>query len=112
VRQGSGIATDLDGNVVITGHFYGSLNCGTDTATLTGVGYADVLAAKFSANGAAVWMKGYGSVGGSNLGRGVAIDQANDEDVATGAIQGHVQVENQALQSAGAEDVFLVRLRP
>ena len=112
VRQGSGIATDLDGNVAITGHFAGSLNCGTDTPTLTGAGYSDVLVAKFSATGGSVWMKRFGVVGGSSFGRAVAIDPVDDYVVSTGAIQGRVDVDGQSLQSAGAEDVFLVRSLP
>ena len=68
VRQGNGVATDSAGNVVITGWFYGSVNCGPDTPTLTGVGYNDALAAKFSASGAPVWMKRYGCPGCADLG--------------------------------------------
>ena len=111
-RQGSSIATDDDGNVLVAGHFYGGLNCGTDTATVTAAGYADILTAKFNANGAALWMDRYGRMGCADTGTGIAVDPSGDHVVATGLFQGQVDIDGQVLPSAGLDDVFVTRVLP
>jgi hypothetical protein len=111
-RQGRSVATDADGNVLLAGHFSGALNCGTDTPTLTGVGYADILVAKFTVAGAPLWMDRYGSTGCSDSGAGVAVDPAGDQVVTTGVFQGQLDADGQMLTSAGWDDAFLQRLLP
>jgi hypothetical protein len=111
-RQANGVATDDDGNVLVTGHFYGSLNCGTDTPTVTGVGYADIFTAKFTANGAPLWMDRYGRTGTADSGTAIAVDPTGDQVVSTGLFQGQVDIDGNVLPSAGLDDVFLVRPLP
>jgi hypothetical protein len=109
MRQGNGVAMDGDGNVLVAGHFYGSLNCGTDTPTVTAAGYADVLAAKFGANGAAQWLDRYGRMGAANSATAIAVDGSGDQVVGTGLFQGQLDVDGQILTSAGFDDAFLMR---
>lgn len=111
-RQGTSIATDDDGNVLLAGHFYGSLNCGTDTATLTGAGYADILAAKFSTNGAHLWMDRFGRMGAADSGTGIAVDPTGGQVVSTGLFQGSVEIDGHVLATAGYDDAFLHSLLP
>ncbi len=111
-RQGTSVATDDNGNILLTGHFYGSLNCGTDTPTLTGAGYADILAAKFSTNGAHLWMDRFGRMGCANSGTGIAVDPAGGQVVSTGLFQGSVEIDGHMLSTAGYDDVFLHSLLP
>jgi hypothetical protein len=111
-RQGTSVATDDAGNVLLTGHFYGSLNCGTDTPTLTGAGYADILTAKFRADGAPLWMDRYGRMGCADSGSGIAVDPTGDVIASTGLFQGQVDIEGQVLPSVGLDDVFLLRPLP
>ena len=113
LRSGNGIATDSAGSVLLTGHFQGSLNCGSDTPTLTGTGYADMLTAKFSSSGAPIWMKRYGGCSGcADIGSAITADTANNDVVATGTFQATVNAEGQTMTSAGGDDVMLARLRP
>jgi hypothetical protein len=111
-RQGTSVATDDDGNVLLAGHFYGALNCGTDTPSLTGAGYADILTAKFTTNGAPLWMDGFGRMGCADTGTGIAVDASGDQVVATGLFQGQVDIDGHVLPSAGLDDVFLLRALP
>jgi hypothetical protein len=111
-RQGSGIATDDDGNVLLAGHFYGSLNCGTDTPTVTAVGYSDILLVKFTASGAPLWMDNFGRMGCADMGTGVTVDPTGDQVVSTGLFQGTVDIDGQVLTSAGSDDAFLNRSLP
>ena len=96
-RQGRSVATDDDGNVLLAGHFSGALNCGTDTPTLTGVGYADILVAKFTVAGAPLWMDRYGRTGCADSGAGVAVDPTGDQVVTTGVFQGQLDANGQVL---------------
>ena len=111
-RQGTSVATDDDGNVLLAGHFYGSLNCGTDTVTLTGAGYADVLTAKFGPSGASLWLDRFGRMGCADSGTGIAVDPSGDQVVATGVFQGSIDIDGQMLTSAGFDDAFVTRLLP
>jgi len=111
-RQGTSVATDDDGNVLLAGHFYGSLNCGTDTVTLTGAGYADILTAKFGSGGAPLWLDRYGRMGCADSATGVAVDPSGEQVVATGVFQGTVDIEGQILTSAGFDDAFVTRVLP
>ncbi len=112
MRQGTSVATDDDGNVLLAGHFYGSLNCGTDTGTLTAAGYADILTAKFGPNGAYLWMDRYGRMGCADSGTGIAVDPSGDQVMSTGLFQGQVDIEGHLLPSAGLDDVFVMRVLP
>src|SRR5262249_34661551 len=112
VRQGNGVAMDGAGNVVIAGYFYGSVNCGTDTPTLTGAGYSDVLVAKFDGTGVPIWMKSYGNVGSTDVGTGVATDPVGGEVVLSGSFDGRLTIDTQAFSSIGLSDTLLVRMVP
>ncbi len=71
-----GIALAPDGDPVLVGSFYETLDLGS-AGTLADTGGGDVLVVRFSAAGEALWAKGYGDVWG-DAGECVAVDAAGD----------------------------------
>jgi hypothetical protein len=78
---GQSIATDVNGNVYVTGYFYSpSLTFGT--TTLTNMGLYDIFVVKYDANGNVLWAK---STGGTHLDEGYGIStDANGNVFVTG----------------------------
>jgi hypothetical protein len=107
--QGSAVATDGSGNVVVTGYFSGTINCGG--ANLTSAGLGDLFVAKYSATGQHLWSKRFGGTG-DDIVYGIAVDTAGDV-VLTGQFTNTVNFGDTALTaltSAGYGDVFLAKL--
>lgn len=111
-RRGSGVASDDEGNTYLTGHFYGSLNCGIGTPTINGIGYADILAAKFNSAGQVDWMRNWGKVGAADNGTSIAVNHEGNQIVVTGVIQSSLEISGQTLPARGSDDAFLARLAP
>jgi hypothetical protein len=103
---GMAVAADAAGNVYVVGAFTGSVAFGG--GTLTSAGVRDIFVAKYSATGAHVWSKRFGS-SGDDLGYGVAANSAGDV-VLSGKFQGSVNFGGSTLGSAGGDDAFLVKL--
>lgn len=97
------IAVDTAGNVVVTGHFAGSIDFGT--GLLTSAGGVDVFLAKFDTNGKAVWVKRFGDIMDQE-GHGVAVTP-NGNVVLAGVMQGSSDFGGGALTSADANDAFV-----
>ncbi|MFO0756804.1 MAG: SBBP repeat-containing protein [Byssovorax sp.] len=102
------IAVDSQGNAVITGFFFGSIDFGG--GVLASAGATDVYVAKFSPAGALLWAKRYGNVSGQES-YGVAVDAA-DNIVVTGTLKGTMDFGGGNLTSAGLGDVFVAKLDP
>ncbi|HKW13024.1 MAG TPA: SBBP repeat-containing protein, partial [Candidatus Krumholzibacteria bacterium] len=104
--QGSGVAVDGSGNVVVTGAFEGTANFGG--ANLVSAGSGDIFLAKYTANGVHQWSERFGGVG-SDGGNAVAVDGSGNV-VVTGAFAASVYFGgNLGWSSAGAEDMFIAR---
>jgi hypothetical protein len=103
---GMALATDAAGNVYVIGSFEQSVNFGG--GSFTSAGLRDVFVAKYSATGAHVWSKRFGS-SGDDVGYGLAVDSAGDVLI-TGKFQGSVGFGGTSLTSAGGDDIFLVKL--
>jgi len=101
-QDGGGVAFDSKGNVILTGHYSGTVDLGG--GALPSGGGGDVFVAKFDAAGGYVWAKHFGGTP-----KGVAVDNA-DEVVVTGVFSGSVDFGGGALTSAGGLDVFAVKL--
>jgi hypothetical protein len=69
------VATDSNGNILVTGYFLGKVDFGA--GLLTSVGDLDMFVAKFSASGTVLWSKRFGDADGQ-FGRGIAEDPAGD----------------------------------
>jgi hypothetical protein len=103
--EGIGIATDLLGNVVMTGRFTGSIDFGGGPRT--SVGIDDIIVAKFDANGAHLWSRSFGSTS-SDYGLAIVVDESGNVFV-TGAFHGSVDFGGGTLMSAGGFDMFVAK---
>jgi hypothetical protein len=83
-----GLATDLAGNVFMTGGFQGTTNFGN--GPLVSAGDADIFLARLDPKGTAVWSKRFGNAQ-LQTGRDLAIDAAG-RLVITGELQGTVDL--------------------
>jgi hypothetical protein len=107
-EQGSSVAVDASGNVVVTGFFNDTVNFGG--GNLVSTGSNDIFVAKFDASGAHLWSNGYGDDGDAlgALGFGVAVDAA-DNVIVTGEMQGTVDFGGGLLVGPGFTDIFLAK---
>jgi hypothetical protein len=107
---GHSVASDAEGNVVLTGFFEGSADFGG--GALTSAGKSDVFVARFDANGSHLWSRAFGATA-SDRGRDVAVD-AKGFVVLTGDFQGRISfgAADDTLSSGGGPDIYLVKLAP
>ncbi|UCF06867.1 MAG: hypothetical protein JSV33_07555, partial [bacterium] len=107
-QQGHSVACDGSGNVVVTGHFVGSVDFGG--RALMSAGGADIFLARFDADGTHLWSKRYGDAS-TQVGYGVACDGSGNV-VVTGNFEGNVNFGGGPLTSAGGWDIFLAQFEP
>jgi hypothetical protein len=100
---GYAVAVDGNGNVYVTGYFYGSVDFGG--GVLTSAGSGDIFLASYTAAGAHRWSKRFGGTS-SDYGYGLAIDGAGNVYL-TGSFYGSVDFGGGAKASAGSNDIFL-----
>jgi beta-propeller repeat-containing protein len=105
IDDGTALAVDVNGNVVVGGIFYQTSNFGG--TSLTSAGGADVFLAKYSSSGAHTWSKRMGGTADDVVNK-VALD-ASGGPVATGYFSGSVDFGGGNLSSAGAKDIFVAR---
>lgn len=105
----SGLATDSDGNVVMSGGFRGSiLTFGNQS--INGGAEETLYLAKFDANGTPIWLKG--GAGGSSSGGKVTIDAAKNIYL-TGRYTGaSLTLGTVTLPVVGGEDAFVAKFTP
>jgi len=106
---GSGIdvATDLEGNVYVTGYFLGT---GVfEDLTLNNSGYVDIFVARYDPAGELVWVR---QIGGRSDDVATAIQvDAQGSIYLAGAFSEHMQVARDiVLKSEGLFDAFLIKL--
>lgn len=104
--QGIAVAADPDGNVLVTGAYSGTVDFGG--GPFTNAGFNDVFVAKYSATGAHLWSRHYGSTG-NDTGLCIAVDTAGNV-IVTGWFEESVDFGGGPVTSAGNRDVFLVKL--
>jgi hypothetical protein len=109
-ETGNDVAVDGSGNVVVTGFFLGASEFGGDA--LESAGSYDVFVAKYSgSDGSHVWSRRFGSTF-TDYGLATALEE-NGRVLVTGSFSGTVDFgDGVPLESAGAEDIFLLSLRP
>jgi hypothetical protein len=98
------IASDSQGNIIVTGFLQGILAIGGTTITSFGTGI-DVFLAKFSPNGANLWVKNFYNAG-TEYGNQVAVDKRNDDIVLIGYFNGYInfgggQMDSSLLNTPG-----------
>ncbi len=104
--EGNSLATDADGNIYVTGYFFGSVDFGG--GPLTGPVSQDIFLAKFDTNGNHLWSKRFGSTG-MDEGNSLAIDAAGNVYL-TGNFYYAVDFGGGPLGgNAGRYDIFLAK---
>ncbi|HEY3169506.1 MAG TPA: hypothetical protein VGK08_00755 [Thermoanaerobaculia bacterium] len=107
--RGSGVATDSQGNVVVTGTFTNAVNFGG--GAIANSGGADIFLVKYSAAGAHVWSRGFGTTASiSEMSNAVGVD-GSDNVLLTGSIVGSVDFGGGPLVGNGSYDVFIAKFR-
>jgi hypothetical protein len=98
---GGGVAVDGFGNVAVAAWFWQTLELGGG-APVASAGKNDVLVAKYGADGALRWARGFGAAE-PDFGRGVAFDRAGNL-VVVGTFRGAVGFGGKPLGYAGGTD--------
>jgi hypothetical protein len=102
------VAIDGSGNLVMAGQFQGTADFGL--GALTSAGSYDIFVAKYTAAGAPLWAKRFGS-SGSDYDYAVAVDGSGNVLLA-GAFSGTVNFGGGSLTSAGNYDLFVAKFSP
>ncbi len=108
------IALDQNGNILVTGHFFGptDFDPGAGVATLTSNGVRDIFVLKLDPNGNFLWAKSIGGTG-DDFGNAIATD-ANGNVYTTGEFTGTADFDPGAgtsnLTSNGNVDMFIQKL--
>jgi hypothetical protein len=101
------LAVDAAGNILVAGHFEGTIDFGAGTLTSQ---KTDAFVAKLSPAGDGLWSKRYGDVKSQDLASGIAADPAGNVIVA-GLFEGTVDFGGGAIHGNG-HDIFLLALGP
>jgi hypothetical protein len=100
------VSAGTDGSVAVAGLFQDTIDFGA--GPVTSAGGNDLFVARFDAQGACTWSRGFGGPG-DDIANAVAM--APDGSVfVTGAFQGTLEADGQVLDSAGSYDVPLIAL--
>jgi hypothetical protein len=102
-----GIATDPAGNVIVVGHFSGTVNFGGGPLSAGGPG--DVFVVKLDPLGNHLWSKSFGNAASAQAAEAVAVDSSGDI-VVTGSFTGAIDFGGGPLTSAGPSDIFIAKL--
>lgn len=107
--RGYGIVIDNTGNLIVTGHYFGTATF--DTVTRTSTGNLDVFTAKYDTSGNILWFREGKDIAQSSA-RGIAYDN-NGNTVVIGYYGSStgptITFDNIVLTTAGQRDIFLVK---
>ncbi|MES2140406.1 MAG: SBBP repeat-containing protein [Bacteroidota bacterium] len=103
---GTGITTDANGNVYVTGLFLGTAAFGTLSISSISADY-DVFIAKYAPDGTALWVRKGGGTAW-DVGSGICIDKSGNCFIA-GAFRGTATFGTTSLISAGNYDGFVAK---
>jgi hypothetical protein len=107
-QAGHRVATDGEGNVLVTGTFTEAVDFGG--GRIESAGSSDIFLAKLSPDGRHLWSKGFGDVS-YQRGQGLAVDAQGNVFV-TGSFEGTIDLGGGPMTSAGPTDIFLAKLDP
>jgi len=108
--QGTGIAADDSGNVLVTGH-YGSSSITFGTTTLTNSGFVDIFIVKYDGSGNVLWAK---KAGGNHNDYGIGIStDANGNALVTGTFNSStIIIGADTLADTGTPNGFTAKYDP
>ena len=103
---GRGIAVDSSGNIYITGYFYETVDFGG--GNVTSAGGPDIFVLKLNSSATFQWVNTYG---GStfDVGEDITVDSSGNSYI-TGYFEGTVDFGGGNVTSAGAADIFILKL--
>lgn len=110
------IATDINGNAVLTGTFSGG-SVPYETATLQSRQSRDIYVSKFTNSGSFVWVRSIAGTGGASAGNDdpAGVDTDNGGSIYVAGRFENAQIEDQTrtirARSRGGADAFVARLR-
>lgn len=106
---GFSIATDITGNVFVTGCFYGSIFFGS--TTITNIGWGDIFILKYDISGNPLWAKSAGGSGGVNedKGQGITTDVQGNVCVTGLFYSSSITFGSAILVNNGGADFFIVK---
>jgi hypothetical protein len=104
----SDVAVDASGNVIMTGHFQGTVDFGG--GAYTSQGSYDIFIARFNSDGGHLWSDYFGDAS-EQVPRGVAVD-ASGNAVITGYFSGTLDFGGGGAASAGGSDIFVAKFGP
>ena len=107
-QDSEGVAVDSQGNILVVGEFYDTLDIGC--GPLVSAGLTDAFVAKLDPSGACLWQKGAGD-GTFQRAEGVAVDHTGNVLV-TGDFRGTLDFGCGALTTTANDDAFIVKLDP
>lgn len=108
------VATDVAGNVFVTGYFMGALDMGGGASLTSTYASYNMFVAKFSSGGTHVWSKRFGTLTplhpGLDIGNSIAVDSNDNSVVLAGSHGGDVDFGNGTMQPSSGQNLFLVKL--
>jgi hypothetical protein len=104
---GTGIALDIDGNVLVCGYF--AETCSFGNTSLVSNGDSDNFIAKYNSAGILQWVQKTGGIG-ADLALDLAIDGGNNIFM-TGVFHNTINLGSAGLSSAGGSDIFVARIK-
>ena len=113
--EGTSLALDNNGNVIICGYFYETIDCdpGAGTYPLTSAGQWDAFICKLSTIGNFVWAKRFGGTG-VDIPISISSEPLTGNIYVTGYFNGTVDFDPGTgtfnMVSAGSEDIFVCKL--
>lgn len=105
--NGSSVATDINGNVFTTGHFYGS-NLTFSSTTLVNAGNYDAFISKHDNNGNLLWARAIGDAF-DDVGNAVTCDNSGNVFVCGYYSSSTMAIGSFTLTNLGGTDVFIAK---
>jgi hypothetical protein len=107
-QEGLDVASDAQGDVLVTGYFEGTMNFGG--TVLTSAGGTDAFVAKLDPNGGVAWAKRFGGAG-AQLGQAIGVDAQGNVVLLADGFQ-TMDFGGGGLTSAGNYDMFVAKFDP
>jgi len=106
IDVGEDITVDSSGNSYITGYFEGTVDFGA--GNVTSAGSADIFVLKLNSSGTFQWVNTYGG-SAFDVGMDITVDSSGNSYI-TGYFEGTVDFGGGSVTSAGAADIFILKL--
>jgi uncharacterized protein (AIM24 family) len=110
IATGSSVATDINGNIFVTGAFGSTVDFGS--GAVASIGAKDLFIAKYSPGGNLLWVTNFGTrtpFPSQSAGAALAVDSSGSNVVVTGTLQSTMSLGGGILTNAGYQDAFIAK---